>query len=107
VAEKDERGMMVTGDSGEDEGDGSVNEDESAVEMVVVGEDSVDSDACVDVESRCLCCGLLSRLTFSCSCGDRLVSSGNVSNFVSAATLLLPIRLGSKPYTLINDGNWL
>ena len=55
VAEKEESGTIVTGDSGEDEGEGSVNEDESAVEMVVVGEESVDSEHCVDVESRCLC----------------------------------------------------
>lgn len=50
---------MVTGDSGDDEGEGSVNEDESAVEIVVVGEESVDSEACVDVESQCLCCEVM------------------------------------------------
>lgn len=41
----------MIGDSGEDEGEGSVNDDESAVEIVVVGEESVDSEHCVDVES--------------------------------------------------------
>lgn len=55
VAPNDDRGMMVMGDSGDEEGDGSVNEDESAVEMVVVGDESVDSEFCVEVESRCLC----------------------------------------------------
>jgi hypothetical protein len=52
VAENEESGTIVTGDSGEDEGDGSDNDEESAVEMVVVGEESVDSEHCVDVESR-------------------------------------------------------
>lgn len=55
VGVKDERGIIVIGDSGDEEGDGSVNADESAVEMVVVGDESVDSDVCVDVESRCWC----------------------------------------------------
>ena len=56
LEEKEERGRMMTGDSGEELGDGSVRADESAVDMVVVGEESVDSEACVDVLSRCLCC---------------------------------------------------
>ena len=42
-----ERGSMVVGDSGEELGEGSVRE--SIVEIVVVGEESVDSK--VDVES--------------------------------------------------------
>lgn len=55
VDEKEDSGMMVTGDSGDELGEGSVREDESAVDMVVVGDESVDSDAWVDVLSRCLC----------------------------------------------------
>jgi hypothetical protein len=109
VAENEESGTIVTGDSGEDEGDGSDNDEESAVEMVVVGEESVDSEHCVDVESRWfLCCGLAVGLVFSLPAGGRLISSVNASNLLSVAmSPLLSILLWSKPYTLINDGNWL
>jgi hypothetical protein len=41
------------GDSGDELGDGSDNEEESTVEIVVVGEESVESEVCVDVLSRC------------------------------------------------------
>jgi hypothetical protein len=41
------------GDSGDELGDGSDNEDESTVDMVVVGEESVESDACVEVLGLC------------------------------------------------------
>jgi hypothetical protein len=51
--ENDESGTSVIGDSGEELGDGSDNEDESTVDIVVVGDESVESDACVDVLSRC------------------------------------------------------
>jgi hypothetical protein len=54
IDENDDSGKIVTGDSGEELGDGSVNAEESAVDIVVVGDESVDSDACVDVLSRCL-----------------------------------------------------
>jgi hypothetical protein len=49
---KEDKGTISMGDSGDDEGDGSVTEDESAVEMVVVGEDSLDPGADVDVLPR-------------------------------------------------------
>lgn len=45
------RGIRLTGESGEDDGDRSVSGDESVVDRVVVGEESVDSDMCVDVLS--------------------------------------------------------
>lgn len=54
--ENEERGRMMTGDSGDELGDGSVRAEESTVDIVVVGDESVDSEACVDVLSRCLCC---------------------------------------------------
>ncbi len=41
--------MVVTGDDGEELGEGSVMDEESTVEMVVVGEESVESEFCVDV----------------------------------------------------------
>jgi len=43
--EKDESGTKVIGDSGEELGDGSDNDDESMVDIVVVGEESVESEA--------------------------------------------------------------
>jgi hypothetical protein len=43
--EKEERGTRVTGDSGDELGDGSDSEDESTVDIVVVGDESVESDA--------------------------------------------------------------
>lgn len=49
---KEDIGRRVTGDSGDELGEGSEREDESTVEMVVVGEESVESDACVDVLGR-------------------------------------------------------
>jgi hypothetical protein len=93
VAEKEESGIIVTGDSGEDDGEGSVNEDESAVEIVVVGEESVDSEHCVDVESRCFC-RLAVGLAFSLSGDGRLVSSVDLPNLLSVAmSTLLSILL--------------
>lgn len=49
----EDSGTSVIGDSGDELGDGSDSEDESAVDTVVVGEESVESDACVEVLSRC------------------------------------------------------
>lgn len=49
----DDSGMRVIGDSGDELGDGSDNDDESTVDIVVVGEESVESEACVEVLSRC------------------------------------------------------
>lgn len=51
--ENDDSAASVIGDSGEELGEGSDNDDESTVDIVVVGEESVESDACVDVLSRC------------------------------------------------------
>ncbi len=48
--------MIETADSGDELGDGSVMDDESIVDMVVVGEESVESELIVDVLSRCCCC---------------------------------------------------
>lgn len=56
VAGNELRGIKFTGESGEDDGDGSDNEDVSVVK-VVVGEDSADSKLCVDVLSLCRCEG--------------------------------------------------
>lgn len=47
------RGTRLTGESGDDDGEGSESEDESVQDTVVVGDESADSEACVDVLSRC------------------------------------------------------
>lgn len=54
VAGNDESGTRLMGESGDDEGDGSERGDESVVDSVVVGDESADSDAWVDVLSWCL-----------------------------------------------------
>jgi hypothetical protein len=51
LEEKDERGKIETGDSGDEPGDVSVIEDESTVEIVVVGDESAEADADVEVLS--------------------------------------------------------
>jgi hypothetical protein len=55
------RGTMLIGESGDDDGDGSDSGEESVVDMVVVGDESADSDICVDVLSWCLCVGSVGR----------------------------------------------
>jgi hypothetical protein len=50
-------GRMLMGESGDDDGDGSDSGEESVVDMVVVGDESADSDICVEVLSWCLCVG--------------------------------------------------
>jgi hypothetical protein len=57
VAGYDARGIKLTGESGEEDGDGSDRGEESVVERVVVGDESADSDVWVDVLSWCLCVG--------------------------------------------------
>ena len=49
--ENEDNGTSVTGDSGEELGDGSDKDDESIVDIVVVGEESVESEVCVEVLS--------------------------------------------------------
>jgi hypothetical protein len=48
---KEDSGTRVTGDSGDELGDGSERDDESTVDIVVVGEESVESEICVEVLS--------------------------------------------------------
>lgn len=92
-------GNMVTGDSGDELGDGSVKADESAVEIVVVGEESVDSDACVDVELRCLC--LSTHSAPSSSRGSSFAISFGVS------TNLLFSCTASRRHPYKKEGIWL
>lgn len=48
------RGAKLTGESGDEDGEGSERSDESAHDTVVVGDESADSVVCVDVLSLCL-----------------------------------------------------
>jgi hypothetical protein len=52
VALNDDRGTTLTGESGDEDGEGSESEGESV--HVVVGDDSADSEFCVEVLSLCL-----------------------------------------------------
>ena len=54
VAGKEFRGTRLTGESGDEDGEGSDNDEESVHETVVVGDESADSEFCVDVLSWCL-----------------------------------------------------
>ena len=45
-------GIKVSGESGDDDGDGPERGEESVVESVVVGEESADSEVRVEVLSR-------------------------------------------------------
>jgi hypothetical protein len=51
VAVREDKGTRFTGESGDEDGDGSDNEDESVHDIVVVGEDSTESEVCVDALS--------------------------------------------------------
>jgi hypothetical protein len=51
---KDESGIKLMGESGDEDGEGSERGEESAVDRVVVGDESADSEACVEVLSWCL-----------------------------------------------------
>jgi len=78
------------GDSGEELGDGSDNEEESTVEIVVVGDESVESDACVDVLSVCWCeCICAIWCSSVCGCNDGCL--------VLCAVLLESLGSGPRP----------
>lgn len=47
------RGTKLTGESGDEEGEGSESDEESVHDTVVVGDESADSDACVDDAPSC------------------------------------------------------
>lgn len=47
------RGTKLTGESGEDEGEGSESDEESVHDTVVVGDESADSRFCIELLSRC------------------------------------------------------
>jgi hypothetical protein len=59
MALKGDRGRVELGDSGDELGDGSVIDGESKVELVVVGDESVDSE---EMEAALLCWKIPGRL---------------------------------------------
>lgn len=90
VAGKEDRGIRLTGESGEEEGEGSDNGEESLVDRVVVGDDSADSDAWVEVLSWCLCVGSEGII-------GRMWWTGLASGFPVAS---ISINLGSTSVTV-------
>lgn len=50
----EDNGGRFTGESGDEDGEGSDSEEESVQDRVVVGDDSADSEFCVEVLSLCL-----------------------------------------------------
>jgi hypothetical protein len=104
----------VIGDSGEELGEGSDNEEESMVDIVVVGDESVESDACVEVLSRCWCeCNCEFKVSFSWSrccrsCNDRCCNCWPMyavaEILAGGSTPGLSIVLESISYTDMNEG---
>lgn len=80
VGAKGLNGARFTGESGEEDGEGSERSDESVQDTVVVGDDSADS--AVDVLSLCLCTDSEDRAPgLSPGCESR-------GSFVSSMTIL-------------------
>lgn len=100
---KDVRGAIETADSGDELGEGSVTDEESSVEIVVVGDESVDSEFTVEVLSRCCGCGgrklVLDVLLFV------VIPVLLRSLVVAAPSSLLSFISELSPNTDINDGN--
>lgn len=76
VAGKLLRGIKLTGESGEDEGEGSDRGEESVVDKVVVGEESADSDIWVEVLSWCLWVGSSGRPPPRRGCCEGFIREG-------------------------------
>ena len=98
---KEPRGIVDVGDSGEELGDGSVSE-ESNVEMVVVGEESVESDLYVEEEPRR---GIRDKKSLFWASRSLWTMVVPFDAFVSvASTLFRPLMSELAPNTDINDG---
>lgn len=98
------RGAIEVGDSGEELGEVSVADGESNVEMVVVGDESVDSDATDDMLCRCWKGRVLGCNSLGCSFG---VCDGLSAVNDSTLSSLLPSREPDDPdpNTDMKDGN--
>lgn len=100
---KDVGGVIETADSGDELGEGSVTDEESSVEIVVVGDESVDSEFTVEVLSRCCGCG--GKQSMSDVCLFVMISVLLRSLVVAAPSSLLSFISEFSPNTDINDGN--
>lgn len=104
-----ESGMMFTGESGDDEGDGSERSDESAHDTVVVGDDSADSVVWVEVLLWCLCeasKGSVDGRSSVCELSGDFAGSISITSFGSIRVTrpdwsMLSL---STPYTDMNEG---
>jgi hypothetical protein len=112
VAGKEFSGMRFTGESGEDEGEGSESEEVSVV-SVVVGEDSADSEFWVDVLSRCRCMASLGlgRACWGCRCcGFCCLHVVSVSMRLESTTATMPLLssyVSAKGSSIdMNEGIW-
>ena len=109
-ATKEEGATLAMGDSGEGPGDGSVTDEESMVEMVVVGDESDDSDASVDVESRCTWKAAKSPLDEFEPWGMCPLEAGRVIWLpwelmpLRSEKPFVPVVLTSSPKTDMNEG---
>jgi hypothetical protein len=109
VAGKEESGTRLTGESGEDEGDGSERGDESVVESVVVGEDSADSEACVEVLSWCLWCMGSEGMVAARRRGAAACLPASISRYFGSRTVTVSLSAmvsASRSNTVMKDGIW-
>ncbi len=108
VGAKDERGIRLTGESGDEDGEGSDRSDESVHDTVVVGEDSADSVVCVDVLSWCLWAesdGKVGGLSSGCEFPGNFVASIPITSLASrTVTRFWSIESFSKSNTDMNEG---
>jgi hypothetical protein len=108
------RGTRLIGESGDEDGDGSDSGEESVVDMVVVGDESADSDICVDVLSWCrwpgsdespVGCSWWWWVGFARVCsleGSMPTSLGSTTVTVSRSAMVS----ASRSKTVMKDGIW-
>jgi hypothetical protein len=107
---KDVAAALATGDSGDGPGEGSVTEEESMVDMVVVGELSEDSEATVEVLSRCTWKAAKVAFNGADPLGKFPLEAGRIVWLPCAPVLLRsdrplrPLLLISSPNTDMNEG---
>lgn len=102
---KDESVGIETADSGDELGEGSVTDEESSVEIVVVGEESVESELTVEVLSRCCGCGGEGENSVWVVLLFAMVSVLLRSFVAAVPSPLLSFISELSPNTDMNDGN--
>lgn len=110
VVVREDNGRRFTGESGDEEGDGSDREDESVQDTVVVGEDSTDSEVCVDVLSWCLCEGSDGSVFGRNWCTECIASLGASTPIKLGSTTVGPfcpsIAMSLRSKTDMKEGSW-